>query len=109
LAETIPDVSGMVAERAVDDWSQEQGRVTVRRRRSSGAGVLRLFGIPPVFTIHLDPLGSEVWLLLDGTRTVGQVRAELEKAHPGETDFGPRLGKFIGAMVSRRIVRLRPS
>lgn len=111
MAETIPDISGMVAERAVNDWSQEHGRVTVRRRRHSGAGegVLKLFGIPAVLSIHLDPLGSEVWLLLDGVRTVGQVRAELEKAHPGEADLGPRLGKFIGAMVSRHMVVLRPA
>lgn len=109
MSETIPDVSRMVADRATSDWSQEQGRVSVRRRRFKGAraGILRMFGIPAVLTIHLDPLGSEVWLLLDGVRTVGDVRVELEKTHPGETDLGPRLGKFVGAMVSRRIIVLR--
>lgn len=110
MTETIPDVSAMVAERAALDWSEALGRVAVRRRRFKGAraAILKVFGIPSVLTIHLDPLGSEVWLLLDGVRTVGEVRVALERTHPGETDLGPRLGKFLGAMVSRRVIVLRP-
>ncbi|MCA1819805.1 MAG: PqqD family protein [Thermoplasmatota archaeon] len=108
MPERISDVSAMVAERAAD-WSEEHGRVSVRRRRFGHirAALLRLFGIPAVLTVHLDPLGSEVWLLLDGVRTVDEVRRELERTRPDETDLGPRLGKFIGAMVSRRLVILR--
>lgn len=110
MTETIPDVSRFVAHRGVDDWSESGGKVTVRRRRFGPVrgAILRLFGIPPVFTVHLDPLGSEVWLLLDGVRTVADVRAALQQTHPGEEDLGARLGKFLGAMVSRRMVVLRP-
>jgi len=109
MTETIPDVSHMVAERATSDWSEAHGRVSVRRRRYSGAkaSILRMFGIPAILTVHLDPLGTEVWLLLDGKRTVAQVRIELEKTHAGEPDLGARLGKFLGAMVSRKLVRLK--
>lgn len=110
--ESIPDVSAMVAERASSDWTQEpDGRVSVRRRRfgAGRAAVLRLFGIPPTLTVHLDALGSEAWLLLDGARTVAQVRTALEASHPGEADLGPRLGRFLGAMVSRKLIVLRPT
>lgn len=110
MTETIPDVSHMVAERATSDWSEAHGRISVRRRRFGGAkaAILRLFGIPATLTVHLDPLGTEVWRLLDGKRTVGQVRQELEKTHAGEVDLAARLGKFLGAMVSRKLVTLKP-
>jgi hypothetical protein len=110
MSERIPDVSAFVPERATDDWTHERGAVSVRRVRYRGlrAAVLKVFGIPPTFTIHLDTLGTEVWLLIDGRRTVAEIRDELAKREPQATDLGPRLGKFLGAMVSRKFVVLRP-
>ncbi|HLF16652.1 MAG TPA: PqqD family protein [Candidatus Thermoplasmatota archaeon] len=109
MAETLPDVSRRVAERADVPWEEAQGRIVVRRRRTGrvGGAVLRLFGIPADVTVHLDPLGSEAWLLMDGSRTVAAIRTELESRHPGEPDLALRLGRFLGTMVSKGFVRLR--
>lgn len=109
MADTIPDVSRRVAQRAEVRWEEAAGRVTVRRPRAgaAGAAVLRLFGVPREVTILLDPMGSAAWLLMDGTRTVAEIRALLAERFPGEADLGPRLGGFLGTMVSKGFVRLR--
>ena len=108
VGETIPDVSRRIALRAEVAWDEAKGRVTVRRRRT-GAGVrlLRLFGVPGEVTVLLDPLGSAAWLLMDGSRTVAEIRTALAARFPGEEGMGPRLGRFLGVMVSKGFVRLR--
>ena len=111
MAERIADVSRRVAEPAdgVTWETGADGRVTVRRRRFGAlrAKLVGLVGEPADFTVKLDPLGSAAWLLLDGKRTVAELRAELQRSHPAEPDLGPRLGKFLGTMVSHEMVRLR--
>lgn len=110
MGERIPDVSRRVVERADVAWEEgEHGRITVRRKRFGAlrAKLAGAAGVPADFTIHLDPIGSAAWRLIDGSRTVGDLRRELEKAHPGETDMGPRLGKFVGTMLSHEMIRLR--
>lgn len=111
MGERIADVSRRVAERGEDVAAEEgpDGRVTVRRRRF-GAVRSRLVGLvgePAEFTVKLDPLGSAAWRLIDGRRTVAEIRAELQRQHPGEADLGARLGRFLGTMVSHEMVRLR--
>jgi hypothetical protein len=104
---TIPDVSARVVERDAGS-AEEGGRVTLRKPVGGfRATLLRLARQPTDFTIHLDELGSAAWRLFDGRRTVAQVRAELELAFPGQSDIGPRLGKFLGILVSREFVKLR--
>lgn len=109
--ERIPDASRQVAEPAPDAvaTTEASGLVTVRRRRFGAvrAALARPFGVPPEFTVRLDALGSEAWRLLDGQRTIGEVRAELARRRPEEKDLAARLGKFLSAMVSHRLVRLR--
>lgn len=111
MGERIADVSQRVAERNPEaTWEQgSDGRVTVRRRRFGAvrAKLVGLVGEPADFTIHLDPIGSAAWLLIDGQRTVADLRADLQRAHPAEGDLGPRLGKFLGTMVSHDFVKLR--
>lgn len=111
VGERIADVSRRVAER-VEEVRAEQGpdgRITLRRRRFGAvkAKLVAAAGVPADLTVHLDPLGTSAWLLIDGRRTVAEIRAELGKAHPAEPDLGPRLGKFLGAMVSNGFVLLR--
>lgn len=109
--ERIPDASRQVAEPAPDvrASTDERGLVTVRRRRFGPVrGLLaRAAGVSPEFTVKLDALGSEAWRLLDGRRTVGEVHAELVRRLPGEKDLAARLGKFLSAMASHAMVRLR--
>jgi hypothetical protein len=111
MGERIADVSQRVAERVeeVREETGADGRVTVRRRRFGAvkARMVAAAGVPADLTIHLDPLGSAAWRLVDGRRTVGEIRVELLKAHPTEADLAARLGKFMGAMVSNGFLRLR--
>jgi len=110
VRETIADVSRRVPERGdVTAESGPDGRVTLRRRRYGAlrAKVAAMAGVPAEFTVHLDGIGSAAWALIDGKRTVADIRAELQRTHPGEGDLGPRLGKFLGTMVSHDMVRLR--
>lgn len=83
--------------------------MTLRQKRFGAvrAKLVGLMGEPADFTIHLDPLGSAAWLLVDGRRTVAEMRVELQRAYPQETDLGARLGKFIGTMVSHDMIKLR--
>ncbi|MEA3191504.1 MAG: hypothetical protein QOD77_2086 [Thermoplasmata archaeon] len=107
--ERIPDVSRLVPRRAdVESREEANGRVTVVRVRYGPVRrrVLGVFGIPPTLTIHLDPLGSAAWRLIDGRRTAGDIKAQLQGKFPGEADLAARLGKFLGAMVSRGFVEL---
>lgn len=109
MGETIADVSARVVERADVRWDEgNDGRITVRRRRYGAlrAKVAAAAGVPADFTIHLDPMGSAAWRLIDGKRTVAELRRELERLHPSEGDLGPRVGKFIGAMLSHEMIRL---
>jgi hypothetical protein len=109
VGETIADVSRRVVERADVRWDEgTDGRITVRRRRYGAvrARVAAMAGVPADFTVHLDPLGSAAWHLIDGVRTVADLRRELERTHPAEGDLGPRVGKFVGAMLSHEMIRL---
>lgn len=107
--EHIADVSARRAILAdgVVATTNADGRVSVRRPKfgRGGTAVLRAFRLPTEFTVHLDALGSATWELLPG-RTVAQVRVALQEKFPHETDIGSRLGKFLGAMLSRGFIRL---
>ena len=111
MGERIADVSQRVAERVEEVRAEtgSDGRITLRRRRFGAvkAKLVAAAGVPADLTVHLDPLGTAAWLLIDGQRTVAAIRAELGKRHPDQPDLGPRLGKFLGAMVSNGFVRLR--
>ena len=106
--ERIPDVSARVPEPADVEVREEAGRVVLVRHRFGPvrSRIVRLFGAEPDLTIRLDPLGSRAWRLMDGRRTVAQVRAALEAEFPGEADVGARLGRLVGTLVSRGVLRL---
>jgi hypothetical protein len=108
--ERIPDVSQRVAERGnVAQETDEFGRVTLSRQRFGGlrAKIAGWFGASRDFTIHLDPLATAAWNLIDGRRTVGEIRVALVQQFPNEKDIGVRLGKFIGVLVSHQMLVLR--
>ncbi len=81
--------------------------VVLRRRRGAlRRGILRLFGVKPNLEVRLDRLGSAAWRLMDGRRTVGDIRIELEKLFPTEGSVATRLGRFVGLLASRRMLEL---
>ena len=61
---------------------------------------------PKVTHIHLDEIGSYVWLHIDGTRTVAEIAPEFEehfgaRVHPTYE----RLGQYFSILVAYGFVR----
>lgn len=109
VARRIPDASDRVATRADVDWEEDPyGRVEIRRRRfgKARAKVLRAVRVRPTLTVRLDPLASDVWRLLDGRRTVGEVLAELRRLHPDEDALARRLSDCLSTLASRGLVEI---
>lgn len=106
--ERIPDASRAVPRPGDVEARIEEGRAVLVKRRFGPLRrrLLRLLRVEPDLTVRLDGLGTAAWGLIDGQRTVAQIKAELERRFPGEADVAPRLGAFLGAMVSRGLVRL---
>lgn len=70
------------------EWSEEDGIVTIQikhqeRRKSGWKSVLvgLFLPAPPDRKVELDTIGSEVWLLIDGQRTMGDIAAALAQKY----------------------------
>lgn len=104
------DAAARIATRETVPWQADaRGLITVRRRKFGpiGTAILRLFRVAPDLTVHLDALGSDVWRLLDGQRTVSETLAALEAAHPDEADLPERLGGYLSRLAAARLIRLK--
>lgn len=89
--------------RAQFEWTQEDGIVTlcVENRGVFNRIAQKLFKKPKISYIHLDEMGSFVWPLLDGEKTILEL-GELvdgkfgESAHP----LYERLAKYFQILES---------
>jgi hypothetical protein len=71
----------LVPERTAEHETDDAGLITVLMPRFRNRIMKRLFeprNKSPYIKIKLDDIGSEIWLLCDGKRTVGEI-AELAK------------------------------
>ncbi len=104
----IPDVRHMSPARGDVTWREEpDGTVTVQKRKfgKAAAAMLKAFKVPPTLDVHLDRIGSRVWLLMDG-RTVGAILESLQTEFPDEDDLGERLGQYLSTMASNDLIEL---
>ena len=107
--DTIPDVSARTLVRNPDvRVEMVAGNALLRRRRFGPvrASIARVFRLSPDFTVQLDALGTAAWDLVDGRRKVREIREELQRRFPTEVDLAHRMGRFVGALVSKRMLRL---
>lgn len=89
-------------------WScDEKGLVTldIENKGIFNRAAQLLFKKPKVSHVHLDELGSFVWPLIDGSKTILDIGAEVEahfgeKAHP----LYERLAKYFQILDSYRFV-----
>lgn len=88
-------------------WDEENGKVTVHMVNKGFYHVIaqKFFHTPRVSHIALDEYGSYVWLLIDGTRTVGEIANSVkekygEKAEP----LYDRLVKFMQILYNNRFI-----
>ena len=89
----------LVPRRTAEHETDDEGLITVLMPRFRNRLMKRLFEPrhkSPFIKIKLDDVGSEVWLLCDGARNVGEI-ADLLKAKFGERiePCYDRLGKFF--------------
>lgn len=68
------------------EWSQDGGKVMLVLKHQKQPGwkqrLVELFlPTPPNRQVELDTIGSEVWLLIDGQRTMGSIAGELAQKY----------------------------
>jgi hypothetical protein len=102
------DARSMVPRRLAEWSKRPDGRVTVRRPKGTAAGrvVFKVLRMPTQLTVHLDPLGSDVWLLIDGKRTAADILERLRQRHPRENRLDERLGQYLSSLAANQLVRL---
>lgn len=90
----------------------ESGSVTlkVKNRGICNCICQKIFSSPKTSRIALDNIGSYVWLLIDGRRTVLEIGSEIDNnigmdAYP----VYERLIKYMGVLKDNKMIKLRKS
>lgn len=89
-------IAEMVPIRAAK-WRKTNGRVVLvmpRFRSSVGKAFLKILRKKNVIKVHLDDVGSTVWLLCDGKRHVKEIAEEIHKK------FGERVEPLYGRLAN---------
>ena len=86
------------------DWStDDQGKVTLEIENKGVFNRIaqKLFKKPRVSNIHLDDMGSFVWPIIDGNKTITDIGVEVDE-HFGEKaqPLYPRLAKYFQILES---------
>jgi hypothetical protein len=82
--------------------------VQVPRFRSRWLGWFQRRLDKPCFQLHLDKIGSAVWLACDGESTVGDIGKRLKERFGDEIEpLWERLALFMRQMRSGKLIELR--
>ena len=86
---------------------EEDGRVTlvVPKFRNQRFNDWFLGRRPKHFLIRLDPSGSETWLLIDGSRKVGEICSQLSQNDMESPE--ERVPKFLTTLYEQRYITFR--
>ena len=93
------------------NWSaDENGNVTLEMENKGVANRImqKLIKKPKISYIHLDEMGSFLWPLFDGEKTIYEI-GELVKAHFGEKaePLYERLAQYIRTLESYKFVEFK--
>jgi len=87
------------------------GLLLERRLRPSGpvrTFVERTFGLRRERRFELDRIGADFYAAIDGTRTLGDIEAELRERHALSAEDGQKaVTEFTKALLERELVLLR--
>ena len=93
-------------------WSAgADGAVTLHlsHRGPFAAVAHKWFRAPAVSHLHLDEMGSFLWLRMDGGRTVGELARALEARYgQAAAPLYPRLTTYLAALCRARLVLITP-
>ncbi len=91
-------------------WKEEEGKVTLEQENKGLFNFIaqKLFKKPRISYIHLDDLGSFVWLKIDGVRNIGQI-GETVAAHLNDNsqDVYSNLASYFKILESYNFVILK--
>ncbi len=84
------------------DWKEEEdGKIDIivpKFKSRLGERFCRIFRKSTTFTANLDYIGSEVWKLCDGKKTVDGILKEIKEKFPKEEDLDQRLFYYLYTM-----------
>lgn len=97
----------MIPEKKCESQMGEEGKILLRIPRFKNKWMKRIglnLGKSEFFNISLDALGTRVWNLIDGTRTVEQIGMVLEKEDGSENQepilqLYERLTKYFSMLL----------
>jgi len=103
-------IAEMVPVRAAK-WRESHGKVVLimpRFRSRAGKVLLRILKKDNVVRVHLDEVGSAVWLMCDGRRQVRDIAEELHRRFGERVEplYG-RLANFFMTMERQRFIRMK--
>jgi len=88
-----------------------EGLLLERRLAPSGpvrTFVERTFGLRRELRFELDRIGADFYAAIDGTRTLGDIEADLRARHALSTEDGRKaVTEFTKALLERELVLLR--
>ena len=88
----------------------ESGSVTLKVKNIGICNAIcqKLFSSPKTSRIALDNIGSYVWLLIDGRRTVKEIGKEIDSSI-GEDAYPvyERLAKYIKILKENKIIKIK--
>jgi hypothetical protein len=92
----------------VEHIVNKDNSITLKVRRFKSEWLTRML-VPrrksPYVNVHLDALGSEAWLLIDGYRSFAQIAAIMaEKQDTEKEKFTARFEKFAVSLIRGRLV-----
>ena len=102
----------MIPVRADLAWSaDETGIITleIENRGLMNAIAQKVFHKPRISYVHLDTMGSFLWPLIDGQRTVYDLAAPVKERFGEDAEpLYPRIAKYFQILASYNFVRLTP-
>ena len=102
-----------ILDRSESRWQEEESRVVLLMPRyPTFAGRLlgKLLRRSEHIRVKLDELGSAVWSLIDGSRTVRQIAEEIGNRFGASADpLHSRLAEFLEILLRNRFVRVLES
>jgi hypothetical protein len=94
---------------AAGSCEEEAGVILFMPRYPTFAGRLagKLLRKSSHIKVKLDALGSAVWKLIDGTRSIHQIGEEIQETFGNEAEpLYPRLVEFLNILLRNKFIRL---
>lgn len=91
------------------EWDRDENDNVILRIENKGifnSIAQKLFKKPKISNIHMDKMGSFIWIMIDGTRTVSEL-ADMQKEKFGDKSepLYPRIVKFFQIMESYSFIK----